>query len=102
MKSIPADAEVEAYVEGVLGGMDRAAMEASLKQALVAELGMSEEEISDYLAKMSDEELSDIFAQSIEAQYVAMYAAKVAQQLSSLPPANLLGMLSAEIEALGE
>ncbi|MBQ5810757.1 MAG: ABC transporter permease, partial [Clostridia bacterium] len=100
MKSIPAAAEVEAYVAGVMQTMDRTKIEAMLTGVLTAQLGMSQEEVADYLANMSDEDLNSIFEQSVAAQYTEMYAKKTAEALAKVPAAQLMAMMEAEMAAL--
>ncbi len=102
MKSIPAKAEVELYVQKAMEGMDRAAMEATLAPAYAQALSMSEEDAVNYLKEMSEEDIKNLYATAVEAQYTMMYAAQVGQQMAAIPAAQRAAMLTAEMEALTE
>jgi putative ABC transport system permease protein len=87
--SIPSAETVQQAVDGMLSRMTRADMEAMMTQALTEQIGMSEEEISRYIASMGDEDIYDLFAQMIEEQYRAQYADGVQQQMAAMTPQQL-------------
>jgi len=98
--SIPADAEVEAYVNTQLaaaGGREK--MEAIMLQIIAAQTGMKESELSSYIGAMSDEEIEEMYAMVLTEQYKAMYAARVRGQLAAVPQAQKAQMLSQLLES---
>ncbi len=95
--SIPPQEQVEAAVQQTLGSMDRAAMEQSITQALSAQTGMSQDELSAYITEMTDEDLEELFTQAITEQFTAQYAAGVQQQLGAMNNAQLAAMLNAAL-----
>ncbi len=94
---IPSQAQIDATVKQTLATMDRAAQEQMITQGLVQQTGMSEEEISSYIADMSDEDLEELFTQAIVERYKAQYAAGVKQQLAMMTEAQLAGALNASL-----
>lgn len=100
MKGIPSEEELEAMVSQAMAGMNRETMEAALLQALTEQMGMSEEDVADYLTSMTDEDMETIFTQMMEEQVKAQYAAQVQEQLAMMQPAELSAALEMEIENL--
>lgn len=94
---IPTEEQLEAAVEQAMDGMTREKMEEVMLQALTAQIGMSEEEITDYMESMSDEEMTDIFTQMITEQIKAQYAGEVEAQLANMPETQLAAALDAAI-----
>lgn len=96
--SIPAQEQIDATVEQTLGSMTRTDMEAQMIAALTEQMGMSEENISDYIAAMSDDEISGLFEEMVAEQFKAQYAAQVEQQLAAMTPAQLAGALDMAVQ----
>ena len=95
---IPTDEQLDAAVEQAMSGMTRESMETTMLQALTEQIGMSEEEIADYMESMSDEEMTDIFTQMVTEQIKAQYAGEVEAQLSNMPEVQLAAALDAAME----
>ena len=87
---IPDPAFLEQQVTGAMAGMTREDIEMTLSQGMTAEVGVSVEEIQEYLEKMSDEELNEIFAQLIAEQVKMEYAQNVMTQMATMQPAELI------------
>ena len=68
MMSIPTEEQLDASVKEAMNGMTRSDMETSITQALTDQMGMSESDVSDYIADMSDEEITDSFTQMMAEQ----------------------------------
>lgn len=102
MKSIPAKADVDAYVSGVMSTMDRPAKEAMMLPVMVANLGGKEEDAKTYLAEMKAEDLDKIITEMLSIQYAMSHAASTAEALSALPEAQLLGLLEQEMATLSD
>ena len=73
-------------------------MEEKMTEALTEQMGMNEEDISEYIAAMSDEEMKELFSEMIAEQFKAQYAAQVQQQLSGMSSAQLAGALDAAVQ----
>ena len=97
--SIPTEEFLSQTVETQMAQTDRAAIESTLESAMAEEVGMSEEEIAEYIAKMSDDELFEIFETILIEQVKIQYAAQVSQQLSAMPAEQLAMALGMESEA---
>lgn len=95
--SIPSEELLESSVTQAMAGVDRATIEATLTQVMSAQLGMSENDIADYLSKMSDEDIFKSYEQLIREQVKAQYAMKVAQQMASLPAAQKVAAFDAAL-----
>ena len=95
--SIPSEELLESSVTQAMTGVDRATIEATLTQVMSAQLGMSENDIADYLSKMSDEDIFKSYEQLIREQVKAQYAMKVAQQMASLPAAQKVAAFDAAL-----
>ncbi len=99
IKSIPGEDELDAMVEQAMSGMTREDMEETMLQALVAQTGMSENEMSEYIAAMSDEDITDFFTQMVTEQIKMQYAAQVQAQMQAMPAQQLVGALDTEMES---
>ena len=97
IKSTPSPEELEKIVENTVGQKTREEIEATIVQFITAQMGMSESEITGYLASMSDEDLTEIFTQMVTEQTKAQYAAQVQQQFASLSEEQLAAMLDTEL-----
>lgn len=97
--SIPTQEQIDQAVSQAMGSKDRAAMEASMVQALTQQMGMDEASIQEYASAMSDEELSELFTQMVTEQVKAQFAAQVAEQMQAMTPAQLQGALEQAMDA---
>ncbi len=94
---IPDPAFVEQQIEAAFGDMTRADMEAMLLENIGTQVGVSEDEITDYLENMSDEEFEEMFNQLATEQIKAQYAQQVMTQMATLSPEELLMGLEASL-----
>ncbi len=90
---IPDPAFLEQQVSGALAGMTREDMEMTLSQGMTSQVGVSEDEIMDYLASMTDEELEEIFGQLVAEQIKMEYAQNVMTQMATMQPEELIAGL---------
>ena len=102
IKSIPSVEELNAMMAQAMEGQTREAMEQSMLQAIIAQTGMSESDIQDYLAAMTDEDIEEMYTQMVEQQVKMQYAAGVQSQMAAIPPQQLAAALTAEMEAYTE
>ena len=96
--SIPTDEQVETSVSEGMKGMTREDMEMTLIQVLTEQMGMSEDDVSDYVKDMTDEEISDIMSQMMAEQVKVQYAEKVQEQMAAMQPQQLIMALDAAME----
>lgn len=89
MMSIPTDEQLEASVKEAMNGMKRSDMETAMTQVLTEQMGMSESDVSDYIAGMSDEEITNSFTQMMAEQVKVQYAQQVQEQMSAMKPEEL-------------
>ena len=94
---IPDPAFVEQQIEAAFGDMTRADMEAMLLENIGTQVGVSEDEITDYLENMSDEEFEEMFNQLATEQIKAQYAQEIIAQMATIPPEELLMGLEAAL-----
>lgn len=94
---IPDKAFVEEQLEVNFGSMTRADMEAMLLENIGSQVGVSEDEITDYLENMTDEEFEEMFNQLATEQIKAQYAQQVITQMATLSPEELLMGLEASL-----
>lgn len=87
---VPETKDVDKFVKDTMKGMKRADIEETLTPILASQTGMSDNEMSDYLASMKDDDLEEIFASILEEQYKAQYAQTVAGQLAAMPKEQLV------------
>ncbi len=85
-----------------LANMNREDKINSLKQAFIQQSGMSEAQISDYLAELDDATLDEYMTEAVKAQVAQQYAAGVMSQLIMMPNEQAAAMLDAEIENYDE
>ena len=93
--SIPADADVEAFVSAQLaaaGGREK--MEEMMCKVLASQTGMKESELAGYLSAMSDDEIEEMYTMVLTEQYKAMYAARVQGQLAAVPQGQKAALLT--------
>ena len=92
--SIPSQEELDGMVSQTMSALTVDDMKATLTQALVAEMGMNEADVSAYITAMTDEEVIEIFTEMVTEQVLQQYAAQVAQQLSIMSEQELAGALT--------
>ena len=92
--SIPSQEQLDASVAQVMGSMTRADMEAKMIEAMIAQTGMSEANISEYVSAMTDDEINELFTGVIEEQVKTQYAQQVAEQLGAMTTEQLAGALT--------
>ena len=98
IKSIPAAEELENMVGQAMQMYPTVdAMKPVILQALVAQTGMSEEELSTYLEDMKEDEIKEMFTMMITQQVKMQYAAGVKAQMSNIPVEQLLIMFNMEL-----
>lgn len=102
IKCIPPAELIESTLTQTLGSMTRAEMESVMLGAFTQQMGMSENEIKNYIAAMSDEDITEIFSQMIIDQTKAAYAAEAASKLAGTDPASLAALLDAELPSYTE
>ena len=92
--SIPSREQLDAMVSQAMGDMTREDMETAMIQALTAQMGMDQKEVSDYIIGMTDEEITELFTAMMEERVKAQYAAQTEAQLSTMTPDQLAGALN--------
>jgi len=97
--SIPTEEQLSGAVSQTMSSMTRETMETTLIQALIQQMGMKEQEISDYVVNMSDEELTKIFTEMVREQVKMQFAAQVEQQLSAMSVQQLSMALEMSLPA---
>lgn len=96
--SIPTNEQVETAVSESMKDMKREDMETTLVQVLTEQMGMSEEDVNDYVKDMTDDEISDIMSQMMSEQVKAQYASQVQEQMAAMQPQQLIMALDAAME----
>lgn len=98
--SIPAAEELETMVAQTMASLTRTDMETAMAQAMTAQMGMSEENVTEYLASMSDADITELFTEMVTEQIRAQYASNVAAQLAAMSTEQLAGALDAMLPYL--
>ncbi len=96
--SIPSQEQLDEAVEQALGSMTREDMDNALVQSLTMQMGMSEDDIKEYISSMSDEDMTDLFTQMIAEQTKLQYAEQVQQHLSTMTTEQLAGAFDMAID----
>lgn len=91
--SIPAKEELDAIVEQTLAPMTREDMQATMAMVLSQQMGMSEEEVAEYLGAMPEEDIVGLFTEMVVEQTKMQYAAQVQAQLAGMSDEQLSGAL---------
>ena len=102
IKSIPSAEELEAMMAQAMADQTRETMEQTMLQVIVAQTGMEEAELQDYIAAMTDEDIEKMFTQMVEQQVKMQYAAGVQGRMAAIPQEQLAGALTAEMESYTE
>ena len=98
IKCIPSQQELEAMMAQAMEGQTRETMEQTMLQIIIAQTGMSESEMQNYLAAMTDEDMEEMYTQMVEQQVKMQYAAGAQQQMAGIPAQQLVAALTAEME----
>ncbi len=85
-------------VNQAMKDLNRAQMEETLIGVLTQQMGMSENEVAQYLGAMNDDDVKKIFTQLITEQVKMQYAATAKEQLNGLTPEQLAGALDAAMQ----
>ena len=96
--SIPSEDQLKVMVDQAMEGMDRPTIEATLTQVMAQQMGMEEQQVADYLAKMSEEDLLKSFRQLVEEQVKYQYAMQVEQQMAVMPEEQKAAALDMAVE----
>ena len=102
IKSIPSAEELEAMMAQAMADQTRETMEQTMLQVIIAQTGMAEAELQDYIAAMTDEDIEKMFTQMVEQQVKMQYAAGVQSRMAAIPQEQLAGALTAEMESYTE
>ncbi len=94
IQSIPSQEFLTAQTNAIRGNRTREELETSLKQGMLAQMNLDEQELTNYLSNMSDEEFDELFTQMMEEQLKAQYAAQVQAQMAGLSKAQMAAALS--------
>lgn len=97
--SIPAQEQLDDMVAQSLGTMTRADMEATMITAMTQQMGMNEEDVSDYTSAMSDEEITELFTEMLAEQIKMQYAAQVEAQMGTMSTEQLAGALTLALDS---
>ncbi|MBQ3513305.1 MAG: ABC transporter ATP-binding protein/permease [Lachnospiraceae bacterium] len=96
--SVLPEEQLLAMTQEAMQGMDRAAMEATMIQALTEQMGMSVEDIQSYIEAMTDEDITENFTYMMSQQIKAQYEMQVQEQMAMQNPADLAAALDAEVQ----
>ena len=91
--SIPDAKTLDMMTQQGLAGKTPEDMKAILVQALVSQMGMSEDTVTSYVEDMSEEDVTEYFTEMVVQQATAQYAAQVQAQLSAMSDMQLAGAL---------
>ena len=91
--SIPDAKTLDMMTQQGLAGKTPEDMKAILVQALVSQMGMSEDTVASYVEDMSEEDVTEYFTEMVVQQVTAQYAAQVQAQLSAMSDMQLAGAL---------
>ncbi len=95
--SIPPQSVLDAMVQETVEKLTVEDMKATLIQTFVAQMGMNEETIADYVDNMSDEDVVEIYTEMVIQQKQMEYAMGVAMELAMVPDAELVSRLNAAL-----
>lgn len=100
MMSIPSEEQLQAAVEQTMNAMSIEEMKATMTQALVQQMGMSEEEVSQYVAAMEESELKETFGKMVQEQVKVQMQQQVQQQLAAKSPEELSAALDMQLPVI--
>ncbi len=87
--SIPDQQTLDAMLQQAMAGKTVEQMKATLIQVLTAQMGVTEEKISEYVEDMEEEEITEIFTQIMTEQIKVQYAAQTQAQLAAMSDTQL-------------
>ncbi len=102
LMTTPDEATLASMTEESMKAMSTDDMKKALAKVMAEQMGMKEEEISGYLAKMSESEIKESFEKMMTEQVKAEYAAKIEEQLLKMTQAQLAAGLDDVVKALNE
>ena len=97
--AIPSEGQLDAGVEQIMTGMDRAKMEQAMIGALSQQAGMNIKEIEGYITAMTDADLESLFRQMVQQQVKQQFAQRVQQQTATMTTEQLVGALQMALPA---
>ena len=98
IKSIPSAQELEGMLAQAMQAYPTVdTMKPVILQALIAQTGMSEEELSAYLEDMMEDEIKEMFTMMMTQQVKMQYAAGVQAQMANIPAEQLVAALTMEM-----
>ncbi len=89
----PPQEVIDSTIEQTMASTTREEIEGIMVAALAQQMGMSEDDIQEYISAMPDEDIEELFVQMITEQTKMQYAAQVMQSLAALTPPELAGAL---------
>lgn len=87
--SIPAKKDLDKMVADAVDPLSRLDMEETMVTVLTAQMGMDEDEVTDYLSAMTDEDLKEMYTEMVTEQIKAQYATRVQAQFAAMTPEQL-------------
>ncbi len=100
--STPDEKYLNDTADEMLKNMSREQKIESLTGAFTQQSGMSEAQITDYLAKLDDATVDEYMKDAVKAQVAQQYAAGVMSQLAMLPDEQAAAMLDSELDGYDE
>lgn len=97
--SIPSQEELDAIVSQTVDPLTREDMEETMVTALSGQMGMAQDDISEYLSSMPDEDIEELFTEMVIEQTKMQYAAQVEAQLAMMSDMQLSGALDMAMES---
>lgn len=91
--SIPSKEELDAIVSQTVDPLSREDMEETMVTALSGQMGMAQDDISEYLSSMPDEDIEELFTEMVVEQTKMQYAMQVEAQLGMMSDIQLAGAL---------
>jgi len=87
--SLPSDEELDAIVTQTMSSISREDMDAAMATAMSQQMGMSQDDITEYISSMPEEDIKEMFEQMIVEKTKLEYAEKVKAQLGLMSNAQL-------------
>ena len=87
--SLPSDEELDAIVTQTMSSISREDMDAAMATAMSQQMGMSQDDITEYISSMPEEDIKEMFEQMIIEKTKLEYAEKVKAQLGLMSNAQL-------------
>ena len=100
--STPDDATLAQMVEESMKGMSTDDMKKALAGIMGSQMGMKEDEINGYLAKLTESEIKESFEKMMTEQVKGEYASKVEEQLSKMTQQQLAQALDDMAKSVDE